>query len=85
MNFVLNSVKHKFSLWISSSDYSITSRGIKVLDKQLSEVFEEQLTNVLKTNKEIIILGDFNIDYSKTNDRDFKSLRNILGLKQVIT
>ena len=30
----------------------------------ISEVFEEQLTNVVKTNKEIIILGDFNIDYN---------------------
>ena len=50
-----------------------------------SEVFEEQLTNVVKTNKEIIILGDFNIDYNKTDNRNFKSLLNISGLKQVIT
>ena len=50
-----------------------------------SEVFEEQLTNVVKTNKEIIILGDFNIDYNKTDNRDFKSLLNIFGLNQVIT
>ena len=50
-----------------------------------SEVSEEQLTNVVKTNKEIIILGDFNIDYNKTDNRDFKSLINIFGLKQVIT
>ena len=50
-----------------------------------SEVFEEQLTNVVKTNKEIIILGDFNIDYNKTDNRDFKSLLNIFRLKQVIT
>ena len=50
-----------------------------------SEVFEEQLTNVVKTNKEIIILGDFNIDYNKTDNRDFKSLFNIFGLKQVST
>ena len=50
-----------------------------------SEVFEEQLTNVVKTNKEIIILGDFNIDYNKADNRDFKSLLNIFGLKQVIT
>ena len=50
-----------------------------------SEVSEEQLTNVVKTNKEIIILGDFNIDYNKTDNRDFKSLLNIFGLKQVIT
>ena len=50
-----------------------------------SEVFEEQLTNVVKTNKEIIILGDFNIDYNEIDKRDFKSLLNILELKQVIT
>ena len=47
------------------------------------EVFEEQLTNVVKTNKEITILGDFNIDYSKTDNSDFKSLLNIFGLKEV--
>ena len=49
-----------------------------------SEVFEEQLTNVVKTNKEIIILGDFDIDYNEIDNRDFKSLLNIFGLKQVI-
>ena len=55
------------------------------LMNNFSEVTEEQLTNVVKTNKEIIILGDFNIDYNKTDNRDFKSLLNIFGLKQVIT
>ena len=55
------------------------------LMNNFSEVYEEQLTNVVKTNKEIIILGDFNIDYNKTDNRDFKSLLNIFGLKQVIT
>ena len=50
-----------------------------------NEVFEEQLTNVVETNKEIIILGDFNIDYNKTDNRGFKSLLKIFGLKQVIT
>ena len=50
-----------------------------------SEVFEEQLTNVVKTNQEIIILGDFNINYNKTDNRDFKSLLNISRLKQMIT
>ena len=37
------------------------------------------------TNKEIIILDDFNIDYNKTDNRDFKSLLNIVAIKQVIT
>ena len=59
--------------------------GSKYLINNFSEVFEEQLTNVVKTNKEIIILGDFNIDYNKTDNRDFKSLLNIFELKQVIT
>ena len=51
------------------------------------EVFEEQLvkTDVVKTNKEISILGDFNIDYNKTDNRDFISLLNVFGIKQMIT
>ena len=59
--------------------------GSKYLINNSSEVFEEQLTNIVKTNKEIIILGDFNIDYNETDNRDFKSLLNTFGLKQVIT
>ena len=39
-----------------------------------SEVLEKQLTNVVKTNKKTIILSDFNIDYSITDNRDFKLL-----------
>ena len=66
-----------------------TSEGSKYLINNFSEVFEEQfeeqLTNVVKTNKQIIILGDFNMDYNKTHNRDFKLLLNIFGLKQVIT
>ena len=44
--------------------------GSKYLINNFSEVFEEQLTNLVKTNKEIIILGDFSIDYNKTDNRD---------------
>ena len=65
--------------------YCQPPEGSKYLINNFSEVFEEQLTNVVKTNKEIIILGDFNIDYNKTDNRNFKSLLNISGLKQVIT
>ena len=63
----------------------VAPEGSKYLIKGFSEVIEEQLTNVVKTNKEIIILGDFNIDYNEIDKRDFKSLLNILELKQVIT
>ena len=59
--------------------------GSKYLINDFSEVFEEQLTYSVKTDKEIIIFADFNIDYNKTDNRDFKSLLNIFGLKQVIT
>ena len=58
--------------------------GPKYFINNFSEVFEEQLTNAVKTNKEIVVLGDFNIDYNKADNRDFKSLLNIFGLKQVI-
>ena len=57
----------------------------KYWTNNFSEVFEEQLTNIVKTNKEIIILGDFNIDYNKAGHRDFKLSLNIFGLKQGIT
>ena len=57
----------------------------KYLINSFSEVFDQQLTIVVKTNKEIIILGNCNIDYNKTDNRDFKSLLSIFELKQVIT
>ena len=36
--------------------------GSKYLINNFSEVFEEQLTNVVKASKEIIVLVDFNND-----------------------
>ena len=56
----------------------------KYLINNFSEVFEEQLINVVKTDKETIILGNFNINCNKTCNGDFKSLLNIFELKQVI-
>ena len=65
--------------------YQRPPKGSKYLKNNFSEVFEEQLTVVVETYKEIFVLGDFNIDYNKTDNRDFKSLLNIFGLKEVIT
>ena len=64
--------------------YCRPPEGSKYLINNFNEVFEEQLTNVVKTNKEIIILGNFNIDYNKTGKIEVKSLLNIFGSKQVI-
>ena len=86
---------HLESLWIETclknsksvliGCYYQPPEGTKYLLNNFSKVFEEQLTNIVKTNKEIIILGDFNIDYNKIDNRNSKSLLNISGLKQVIT
>ena len=58
----------------------------KYLPKDFCKLLKEQLTRVVKNKKEIIIVGDFNIDYHKENvNKDFKSLLNAFGLKQVIT
>ena len=79
---LINVIKHTCSVLIGC--YYRPPEGSKYLINNFSEVFEEQLTNVVKTNKEIIILGDFDIDYNEIDNRDFKSLLNIFGLKQVI-
>ena len=88
-------VNHLESLWIKIclknsksvliGCYYRPQKESKYLTNNFGEVFEEQLTNIVKTNKEIIILGDFNIGYNKTGHRDFKSSLNIFGLKQGIT
>ena len=62
-----------------------TPRGIKVFHKQLQWIIWRTVKQCIKASKEIIILGDFNIDYNKADNRDFKSLLNIFRLKQVIT
>ena len=90
-----NLENHLESLWIEIclkisksvliGCYYRPPEGSKFLINSFSELFEEQLTNVVKNKKEIIILGDFDIDYNNTDNRDFKSLLNIFGLKQVIT
>ena len=75
----------KFKISINWLLLLVAPEGSKYLIKGFSEVIGEQLTNVVKTNKEIILLGDFNIDCNKTDNRDFESLLNIFELKQVIT
>ena len=83
----------KFMDWNSFKKFKISTNWLLLstfwLPKEsinnFWEVFEEQLTNVVKTYKEVIILGDFNIDHNKKGNRDFKSLINIFWLKQVIT
>ena len=58
--------------------------GSKYLISNVAEVLEEQLTNLVITNKELIILGDFNINFNKTDNRDFKLLLDIFGSKRGI-
>ena len=44
----------------------------------------EQLSSIIMENKEIIILGDFNVNFNDKASNDFKSIINQIGLKQII-
>ena len=56
------------------------------LNKNFNEVFNEMVMTALQENKEIILLGDLNCDYSKPTDNScLKDIIKINGLKQMIT
>ena len=58
----------------------------KYLYPNLDNAFNDMLTIATKDDKEIILLGDMNCDYSKTSDnQNLKDAIKINGLKQMIT
>ena len=55
------------------------------LPKDYNELLNETITKVIKEQKETIIMGDFNIDYSCRNvSKDFKNLMSSYGFKQLV-
>ena len=55
------------------------------IPNEFNKTFNDMLLNGTKENKEIIILGDFNVDYLKPNDnKEIKSIFQLFGLKQLI-
>ena len=56
------------------------------LNKNFHEVFNNMVMTALQENKEVILLGDLNSDYSKPTDNSrLKDIIKINGLNQMIT
>ena len=60
-------------------------QGSNYLQKNYNELFAESLELVCSETKEVILLGDMNVDYLKRNDnKDIKSIIAENGFTQVI-
>ena len=49
------------------------------LPQNFDDLLQKQLSNIIKENKEIIILGDFNVNFNNSASNDFKSIINQIG------
>ena len=59
--------------------------GSKYLPSNYNELLNDHLTDIAQQNKETMLLGDFNVNYSVRNDnKEFKSIMNTYGFKQLI-
>ena len=59
--------------------------GSKYLPRNFNDIFNDHLSNVIESNKETIIMGDFNVNYNdKKSNNEFKSIVNTYGLKQIV-
>ena len=57
----------------------------KYLSKDFNDALNETLLSAQKENKEMILLGDFNMNYLKKDDsKEVKSVINVNGFKQMI-
>ena len=85
---------HLESLWIEifakSAKYFFIGcyyrppEGSKYYPKDFYDAFDKQLNKVVKYKKETIILGDFNIDFNKSVNKNFKTTLETFGSTQVI-
>ena len=58
----------------------------KFLPINFNKLFSEHLSRVISESKETVILGDVNVNYlNKNANKDFKSILNLFGMKQIIT
>lgn len=59
--------------------------GSRYLPKDFNDLFSEMISLAIEDNKEIIVLGDLNVNYlNKDDNKEFKQLLTLLGFKQVI-
>ena len=59
--------------------------GSRYLRNDHDDLIAEQLKAVNKLNKEVIVMGDFNVNYLNATNKDFKTTINTLGYKQIVT
>ena len=57
----------------------------KHLSKGFLETFDKQLSNIIRENKEVIIVGDINFNYlDESNGKQFKELLSLNGFVQAV-
>ena len=57
----------------------------KHLSKSFLETFDKQLSNIIRENKEVIIVGDINFNYlDESNGKQFKELLSLNGFVQAV-
>ena len=53
--------------------------------KSFLEIFDKQLSNIIRENKEVIIVGDINFNYlDESNGKQFKELLSLNGFVQAV-
>ena len=57
---------------------------LPIIPQNFNDLLQEQLSNIIRENKEIIILGDCNVNFNNSASNDFKLIINQIGLKQII-
>ena len=76
--------KHTKSLLVAF--YYRPPNSSKHLSKNFDIAFNESLIKAQKEQKEVIILGDLNVNYLKNSDnKDLKTIINLNGFEQIIT
>ena len=76
-------IKHSKSLLIAC--YYRPPNSSKHLSKNFTIEFNESLITAQKEQKEVIILGDFNVNYmSEGDNKDIKSIIDINGFEQIV-
>ena len=56
----------------------------KQLSKSFLETFDKQLSNIIRENKEVIIVGDINFNYLDQSNGKHKELLSLNGFVQVV-
>ena len=56
----------------------------KHLSKSFLETFDKQLSNIIRENKEVIIVGDINFNYLDQSNGKHKELLSLNGFVQVV-